>query len=150
MLRVFTGIIVIAFAAIVLEGPQIRFLDVSEKSGLRLERIASTKKRYLIETMGGGVAFIDYDRDNLLDVYLTNNPSVASFREGKLPSNRLYRNHGDGTFADVTQKAGVGFRGWSFGVSIADYDGDTYPDIYLTNFGPMFSIVTMGTERSVT
>jgi enediyne biosynthesis protein E4 len=135
MLRVFILIVFAAFVAIALEGSQISFVDVSEKSGLRLERIVSSEKRYLIETMGGGVAFIDYNRDNLLDVYLTNNPTVSSFREGKLPSNRLYRNLGDGTFADVTQKAAVGFRGWSFGVSVADYDGDSYPDIYLTNFG---------------
>ena len=114
----------------------IHFVDVSEKSQLRIERIVSQEKRHLIETMGGGVAFIDYDGDGKLDVYLANSPTVASYREGKIPSNRLYRNKGDGTFVDVTEKSGTGYRGWSFGVSVADYDNDGDADVYLTNFGP--------------
>lgn len=118
------------------QGSPIQFVDVTEKSRLRIERIISPEKRHLIETMGGGVAFIDYDGDGKLDVYLTNNPTIASFREGKIPSNRLYRNSGDGTFVDVTEKSGAGYRGWSFGVSVADYDNDGDADIYLTNFGP--------------
>src|SRR5262245_36043455 len=116
--------------------PKIYFEDVSEKSGLKLERVTSAEKRYLIETMGGGVAFLDYDRDGWLDVYLTNAPTLQSFKSGRLPANRLYRNNHDGTFTDVSEKAGVAFRGWSMGVSVADYNNDGFPDIYLTNFGP--------------
>src|SRR5262245_529673 len=119
--------------------PKIYFEDVTERSGLKIERVTSAEKRYLIETMGGGVAFLDYDRDGWLDVYLTNTPSVQLFKLGKsdrLPANRLYRNNRDGTFTDSSEKAGVAFRGWSFGVSVADYNNDGFPDIYLTNFGP--------------
>ena len=115
--------------------PKIYFEDVTAKSGLRLERVASAEKRYLIETMGGGAAFLDYDRDGWLDVYLTNTPTVESFNSGRLPANRLYRNNHDGTFTDVSEKAGVAFCGWSFGVSVADYNNDGFPEIYLTNFG---------------
>src|SRR5215475_9184690 len=115
---------------------KIYFEDVTEQSGLKIEHIASAEKRYLIETMGGGVAFLDYDRDGWLDAYLTNTPTVQSFKSGHLPANRLYRNNHDGTFSDVSEKAGVAFRGWSFGVSVADYNDDGFADIYLTNFGP--------------
>ncbi|MGH9841820.1 MAG: CRTAC1 family protein [Blastocatellia bacterium] len=114
--------------------PKIHFEDVTAASGLKLERITTVEKRYLLETMGGGVAFFDYDNDGWLDVYLTNTPTVASFKANQLPSNRLFRNNGDKTFTDVTAKAGVGFRGWSLGVSVADYDNDGDEDLYLTNF----------------
>ncbi len=116
--------------------PKIHFEDVTAASGLKLERVTTAEKRHLIETMGGGVAFFDYDNDGWLDVYLTNTPTVASFKANQLPSNRLFRNNGDKTFTDVTAKAGVGFRGWSLGVSVADYDNDGDQDLYLTNFGP--------------
>lgn len=118
--------------------PKIYFEDVTEKSGLKLKRVTAAEKRYLIETMGGGVAFLDYDRDGWLDIYLTNSPTVQSFKLGKsdrIPANHLYRNNHDGTFMDVSEKAGVAFRGWSMGVSVADYNNDDYPDLYLTNFG---------------
>ncbi len=109
---------------------------MTERSGLKLERIVSPEKLYIIENMGGGAGFLDYDNDGLLDVYLTNLPTVESFRRGQLHSNRLYRNNGDGTFGDTTHRAGVGFRGWNMGVSAADYDNDGDMDIYLTNYGP--------------
>jgi enediyne biosynthesis protein E4 len=132
--------------------PKIYFEDVTEKSGLKIERVTSAEKRYLIETMGGGVAFLDYDCDGWLDVYLTNAPTAQSFKAGRLPANRLYRNNHDGTFTDVSEKAGVAFRGWSFGVSVADYNNDGFPDIYLTNFGAntLYRNNGDGTFRDVT
>src|SRR5262245_37852295 len=86
--------------------PKIYFEDVTERSGLKIERVTSTEKRHLIETMGGGVAFLDYDRDGWLDVYLTNAPTAQLFKSGKsdrLPANRLYRNNHDGTFTDASE-----------------------------------------------
>jgi hypothetical protein len=114
----------------------IDFVDITESAGLGLERSFSKDKRYIVETTGGGVAFFDYNNDSLLDVYLTNSPTLESFKAGRLYPNRLYRNNGDRTFTDVSKTAGVDFRGWSMGVSVADYDGDGKPDLYLTNFGP--------------
>jgi hypothetical protein len=113
----------------------IRFEDVSAKAGLQLERIVSTDKRYLIETMGGGVALLDYDNDGRLDVFLTNAPTVESARGGRFPACRLYRNQGEGRFTDVSEKAGVSFRGWTMGASVADYNKDGFADLYLTNVG---------------
>jgi hypothetical protein len=115
--------------------PPLYFEDATAKAGLKLERLVAQEKRYLIETMGGGVAWLDYDDDGWLDVYLTNAPTVASFKAGRLPANRLYRNNHDGTFSEVAEKAGVALRGWCMGVSVADYDNDGDSDLYLTNFG---------------
>jgi hypothetical protein len=115
--------------------PKIYFADATARAGLKLERLTAPDKRYLIETMGGGIALLDYDNDGWLDAYLTNTPTVESSRANRLPTNRLYRNNHDGSFSDVSEKAGVVFRGWSMGVSAADYDNDGDVDLYLTNFG---------------
>ena len=116
-------------------GP-IHFEDVTASTGLRLERVVSKDKRYIVETTGGGVAFLDYNNDGWMDVYLTNCPTVESSKAKRFLPNRLYRNNGNRTFSDVSTEAGVDFRGWSMGVSVADYDADGDEDLYLTNFGP--------------
>ena len=134
-------------------GPsRIVFEEVGPRSGLALERVTSVEKRYLIETMGGGVGWIDYDGDEWLDVYLTNVPTVESMKQGRIPSNRLFRNNRDGTFQDVTERAGVGYRGWSMGVSVVDYDQDGDDDLYLTNHGKnvLYRNNGDGTFRDVT
>jgi len=95
----------------------------------------ATPEKYLIETMGGGGAFFDYDRDGWLDIYLVNGGQTA-YHKSKTPvKNALYRNNGDGTFADVTEKAGVAGSGYGQGVAVGDFDNDGHPDIYVTNFG---------------
>ncbi|MCI0628006.1 MAG: CRTAC1 family protein [Acidobacteria bacterium] len=117
-------------------GPRIYFEDVTEKSGLKLERVFSPDKKYIIEGTGGGVAFLDYDNDGWLDVYLINTPTVESFKSNRVFPNRLYRNNRDSTFTEVSERAGVAFRGWGMGVCVADYDKDGDSDVYLTNYGP--------------
>jgi hypothetical protein len=109
-------------------------------------RNSPTKGKYLIETMPGGVALLDYNNDGLLDVFLVNaghvpNPlhSPANFdRSNRTYWNRLYRQNKDGSFTDVTQQAGLGHAGdtnYGMGVAVGDYDNDGFPDIYVTNFG---------------
>ncbi len=115
--------------------PTILFADVSSASGLKIEREFSAEKRYLVETMGGGVAWLDYDGDGWLDAYLTNTPTIESAKKGRMPANRLWQNDRRGAFIDVTEKAGVGYRGWSMGASAADYDRDGDVDLYVTNLG---------------
>ena len=96
----------------------------------------------LVESVGGGAAFLDYDQDGYLDLYLTNGNYAEnlSMNEENPPittsENRLYRNRQNGTFEDVTRKAGVGNRGYGMGVTAGDYDNDGYPDIYISNHGP--------------
>ena len=102
-----------------------------------------TAQKYLIETMPGGVAMFDYDGDGFVDLFFVNGARLDDpMPTGKEPDksdprfwNRLYRNNGDGTFADVTEKAGVRGHGYGMGVAVGDYDNDGRADLYVTNFG---------------
>jgi hypothetical protein len=92
-------------------------------------------KRYSIETMTGGVAVFDYDNDGLLDIFFTNGAEIPSLKKsGPDFYNRLFHNNGDGTFTDVTEKAGLAGVGYSMGVAAGDYDNDGFVDLYVTGF----------------
>ena len=94
----------------------------------------------LVESVGGGAVFLDYDQDGYIDLYVSNGSYTEHLSEGDQPEgkqvNHLYRNRQDGTFEDVTEKAGVGHDGYSMGMTVGDMDNDGYPDIYITNYGP--------------
>jgi hypothetical protein len=120
------------------------FSDVTVRSGIRFKHDPSkTAEKYLLESMTGGVAMLDYNGDGFLDLFFVNGAALRSpMRPGAVPDksdprfwNRLYRNRGDGTFEDVTQAAGVQGRGYGMGVAAGDYDNDGRPDLYVTNFG---------------
>jgi len=91
--------------------------------------------RYLLETTGCGVAFLDYDSDGWLDVFLVNGRTLEGFPEGEEPTHHLYRNRGDGRFEDVTEGAGLAHGGWGQGACVGDYDNDGWEDLYVTAFG---------------
>jgi hypothetical protein len=120
------------------DGAPVIFTDTTARSGLNkfMHRSGTREKKYLIETPSGGVAMFDYDRDGWLDLYLVNG-STAAAMEGKEkpPRAALFRNNGDGTFTDVTEKAGVANERWGFGVAVGDYDNDGWADFYVTNLG---------------
>jgi hypothetical protein len=90
---------------------------------------------YLPETTGAGCAFIDYDNDGWMDIYLVNSGRCDFYEPDAPLRNALYRNNRDGTFTDVTEKAGVPGGGYGMGVAVGDYDGDGYPDLYVTQYG---------------
>jgi len=104
----------------------------------------ATPEKYLIETMGGGGAFLDYDQDGLMDIYLVNSGPTPFHKPASPIRNALYRNNGDGTFTDVTEKAGVAGGGFGQGVAVADVNNDGYPDIYVTNFGKNILYINNG------
>jgi enediyne biosynthesis protein E4 len=112
---------------------QIRFEDIATKAGLRFElRNGAIGEFHQPELMLGGVAVLDYNNDGCMDIFFTNGAAMPSLKKtGPEYSNRLFRNNCDGTFTDVTEKAGVAGEGYSMGVAIGDYDNDGYPDIFV-------------------
>jgi len=114
----------------------VQFTDITEKAGITFKHVSSPEKRYIVESMSGGVAFIDYDNDGYLDIYLVNSLSVDMVKGKQKTKSALYHNNGDGTFKDVTDKAGVGDIGWGMGVATGDYNNDGFEDIYVTCLGP--------------
>ena len=117
--------------------PQFPFEFVPpEKSGIRwVHDAAHSPEKYLPESSGPGVAFLDYDNDGWMDIYLVNSGKCDFFTPTKPLRNALYKNNRDGTFTDVTEKAGVVGGGYGQGVAVGDYDGDGFPDIYVTQYG---------------
>ena len=122
----------------------VTFTDITAQSGVGFVHAASpTSQKYLPETMGGGVALFDYDGDGRLDLYFTNgarlqDPMPAGAQPDKREArywNRLYRQKPDGTFADVTERAGVQGYGYGMGLAAGDYDGDGHVDLYVTAYG---------------
>jgi hypothetical protein len=113
----------------------IRFQDIAQQAGVRFETENSpTPEKHQPETMPAGVALFDYDGDGLLDIYLVNGAEMPSLvKTGPKYYNRLFHNNGDGTFTDVTLKAGVAGAGYGMGVAVGDYDNDGWPDLYLAN-----------------
>jgi hypothetical protein len=111
--------------------------DVAQAAGLDFVQVCGgeTGKTYILETTGSGVAMIDYDNDGWVDIFLVNGSRLHTAPRDQIPGNKLFRNNRDGTFTDVTQKAGLSRSGWGQGVCIGDYDNDGYEDIFVTYWG---------------
>ena len=110
-------------------------VDIAATTGIHFEHLSSPEQRYIVESMSGGVALIDYDRDGWPDIYFTNAQSVDMALHGQKARSALFHNNRDGTFTDVTDKAGVGFPCWAMGASVGDYNNDGWPDLLVTCFG---------------
>lgn len=127
----------VSIAAAQEEDQRVQFQDIGAATGIDfLHTNGRAGELYVIEVKGSGVAFVDYDNDDLLDVYAVNGNNLPGAKTDIPPINHLYRNNGDGTFTDVTEDAGVGDGGYGHGVATADYDNDGDQDIYIANYGP--------------
>ncbi len=121
-----------------------KFVDVTSQRGVRFQHVAPhTSKKYLLETMGSGVALFDYDSDGRLDLFVVNGAEISdSSPPGTVPQktdpkywNRLYHQKSDGTFEDVTEQAGLQGAGYGMGVAVGDYDNDGFEDLFVTGYG---------------
>jgi hypothetical protein len=114
----------------------VSFAEISRDAGLTAPIICGgEKKKYIVESMGSGVAFLDYDNDGWLDIFLVNGARFAASADAGKPINHLYRNNRDGTFVDVTEKAGLVRSGWGQSVAVADYNNDGATDLFVTYWG---------------
>ena len=132
---------------------EVSFEDVTRAAGIDFHlTCGGPQKLYIMESMCGGVAVFDYDNDGWMDLLLVDGSTLADMRAGRCHRVRLYRNNHDGTFSDVTAKAGLNHCGWGYGVAVGDYDNDGYEDLYITylNGGVLYHNNGNGTFSDVT
>lgn len=130
----------VAFATAVItaaDAPLPQFVDATREAGIAFQHVnGASPDKHLVETMGSGGLFFDYDGDGWLDVFLVDGGSLADQAVANRARHRLYRNRGNGTFADVTDRSGIRHSAYGMGACAADYDGDGDTDLYITNDGP--------------
>ena len=117
------------------------FQEIGQEIGLDfVHSIGADEMKNIVESVGGGAAFFDYDQDGYIDLYTCSGTWIEGFSKSDKPKrssgNHLYQNQKDGTFLDVTKKAGVGGPWYSMGITVGDFNNDSFPDIYLSNYGP--------------
>src|SRR5215472_7042375 len=109
-----------------------QLVDITRLTGIHFDHLSSPQARFIAESMSGGVALIDYDGDGWPDIYFTNAQSVEMAQHGIKARSALFHNNHDGTFTDVTEKAGVGYPCWAMGAAVGDYNNDGRPDLLVT------------------
>ncbi len=114
---------------------ELAFRDVTQEAGISFQQNSAPEKKYILESMPGGLALLDYNNDGLLDIYFVNSLTVEGAADPKAARSTLYKNLGDLRFADVSEEAGVAFPGWGMGACVADIDGDDWQDLYVTTVG---------------
>ena len=132
----------------------VQFTDIAGSAGLNdiFYCGGDTTKKYIIETLGGGVALFDYDNDGYVDAFFVTGSVLDGFPDERQPGNQLYRNNHDGTFTRVTTQAGLAQSGWGQGVCVGDYDNDGFDDLFVTYYGQnhLYHNTGKGTFEDVT
>jgi enediyne biosynthesis protein E4 len=114
-----------------------QFVDIAREAGVIFHHTnGASPEKHLVETMGSGAVFLDYDDDGFVDIFLVDGGSVIDRAVDRHARHRLFRNRGDGTYADVTERSGIQRREYGMGACAGDYDGDGRTDLYITNYGP--------------
>jgi enediyne biosynthesis protein E4 len=115
--------------------PPVLYRDITRDAGITFQHHAAPEKKYIVESMSGGVALFDYDNDGRIDIYFVDSLTVETADKPTAARSALYRNLGNAKFEDVTDRAGIGHPGWAMGVCAADVDGDGWQDLYVTGLG---------------
>jgi hypothetical protein len=117
--------------------PVLQFVDIAEKAGITGQNVSGseTKKKFLVEMNGSGIAFFDYNNDGYVDLFVVNGSRFDPDSARPQPTNHLYRNNADKTFTDVTVEAGLAVSGWGQGACVGDYDNDGWDDLFVTYYG---------------
>jgi enediyne biosynthesis protein E4 len=113
----------------------VHFTDVTDSAGITFRHTSAPEKKYIVESIGGGVTLFDYDNDGCIDIYFTNALTVDTANDLHASRSALYHNNCNGTFTDVTENSGLAYPGWANGVVAADFDGDGFEDLYVTCLG---------------
>jgi hypothetical protein len=140
------------FGSDVTPANDLQFTDISQQAGIKFKHVFSPEKKYIAESMGGGVGLFDYDNDGFLDIYFVNSLTVDLAKARQKTSSALYHNNGNNSFTDVTSKSGLGDIGFGMGVAAGDYNNDGFEDLYVTCLGPnhLFKNKGNGTFTDVT
>jgi hypothetical protein len=147
-----TTYVILLTAFLAVAPVSVQFTDITSTSGITFKHTLSPEKKYIAESMSGGVALFDYDNDGYLDIFFVNSLTVELLKANKKSRSALYRNNRDGTFSDVTDKAGVSDVGWGMGCAVGDFNNDGFDDLYVTSVGPdhLFKNNGNGTFADVT
>src|SRR5689334_24953426 len=131
---------------------KVTFTDITTQAAITFKHVAAPEKKYIVESMSGGVAMFDYDNDGLVDIFLVNSLTVDLVKSKGKTKSQLYHNDGNGKFTEVGEQAGVSDVGWGMGVAVGVYNNDGYDDIYVTCLGPdhLFKNNGNGTFTDVT
>src|SRR6476660_3642045 len=148
----FLFLLPLGFAPASTQTTKIGFTDITAQAGITFKHVASPEKKYIVESMSGGVAMFDYDNDGKLDIFMVNSLSVDLVKSKGKTKSHLYHNDGNGKFTEVAEKAGVSDVGWGMGVAVGDYNNDGLDDLYVTCLGPnhLFKNNGNGTFTEVT
>ena len=154
-LRVLISSVVASFSLclpfLAAEPPLPPFTDIARQAGVAFHHTnGASAEKHLVETMGSGAVFFDYDGDGWVDIFLVDSGSISDPAVDRRARHRLYHNRGNGTFEDVTERSGIQHRGYGMGACAGDYDGDGRPDLYITNYGPNVLYQTTATAPSPT
>ncbi len=141
LLRVLISSVVASFSLclpfLAAEPPLPQFVDIAREAGVAFHHTnGASAEKHLVETMGSGAVFFDYDGDGWVDLLLVDSGSISDPAVDRRARHRLYHNRGNGTFEDVTERSGIQHHGYGMGACAGDYDGDGRPDLYITNYGP--------------
>ena len=128
-----------------------QFVDITQQAGITFRHTnGASADKHLVETMGSGGLFFDYDGDGWIDIFIVDGGSLADASVARRAQHRLYHNRGGGTFEDVTERSGIRHREYGMGTCAGDYDGDGRPDLYITNDGPNVCTAIVAMARSRT